>query len=605
MQRALLIWVLLGASLGFAQNSDVSAGIALGPYTITTVCQNCGLSNLNDFGQVVGTYSPPSPLNALLWQPNAANSPVGTLFNLPGLPTGAALQNGAEDINNFGEVVGYSEVNGEPQKWIWIPDVANGTTGATTQLFLLGFAPMVLNSDGQVGEGGLIWGPSSPLGNAGFAGLISNAVVWLTGLNSFGQALVLSLSKAPPQLFTPATPNNIVQGGLTNFPGYLGASGASVYGINDHGTVVGTSADGKAVIWTPTVPNGTSGTYTLIPNPSGFSGLVPHAINAQGDVAGVMINSSTNTSVPFLYTGGVVYDLSTLNSSLLGMEADRINSSRQMILSTTLDTATKTGMFATVLATPQIIVSRTAPFGHIDTPVNEVGPVAGAVSITGWALSSPAITSVGLWREPIAGEMCPTGESQCLIFLGNATIVPGTRPDIAIAYPGYPFNTAGWGFELMTNELPNGNGTFTLHAIATNSAGQSTDLGAVALDVNNAASATPFGAIDTPAPGATISGTAYLNFGWALTPQPNTIPQDGSTIWVFIDNRPVGHPVYGFYRSDVATLFPGFNNSTGPVGYYQFDTTTLSNGFHTIAWSVTDNAGNTSGIGSRFFVVQN
>ena len=35
------------------------------------------------------------------------------------------------------------------------------------------------------------------------------------------------------------------------------------------------------------------------------------------------------------------------------------------------------------------------------------------------------------------------------------------------------------------------------------------------------------------------------------------------------------------------------------------DTTTLSNGLHTIAWVVTDSAGQTSGIGSRFFRVQN
>jgi hypothetical protein len=41
------------------------------------------------------------------------------------------------------------------------------------------------------------------------------------------------------------------------------------------------------------------------------------------------------------------------------------------------------------------------------------------------------------------------------------------------------------------------------------------------------------------------------------------------------------------------------------VGYYYLDTTTLSNGLHTIAWTVTDNAGNAQGIGSRYFNVQN
>ncbi len=35
------------------------------------------------------------------------------------------------------------------------------------------------------------------------------------------------------------------------------------------------------------------------------------------------------------------------------------------------------------------------------------------------------------------------------------------------------------------------------------------------------------------------------------------------------------------------------------------DTTALTNGLHTISWVVRDDAGQTSGIGSRFFRVQN
>jgi hypothetical protein len=41
------------------------------------------------------------------------------------------------------------------------------------------------------------------------------------------------------------------------------------------------------------------------------------------------------------------------------------------------------------------------------------------------------------------------------------------------------------------------------------------------------------------------------------------------------------------------------------VGYFYLDTTKYQDGVHTIAWSVEDDAGNTDGIGSRYFSTQN
>lgn len=252
------------------------------------------------------------------------------------------------------------------------------------------------------------------------------------------------------------------------------------------------------------------------------------------------------------------------------------------------------------------LVSVTPPFGYIDTPMNNITGVSGAIGFTGWALGREGVQTVGLWREPVAGEP-QTG----LIFLTNASIVPGSRPDVASAYPGYPCNNCGWGAQILTNELPDtssqglGNGTYNIHAIATDGIGQTTDLGVRTINVDNAASTLPFGTIDTPAAGATISGTAYINFGWALTPPPNIIATDGSTITVFIDNAAIGHPDYNNGRADIESLFPGYANTDGAVGFFIINTTTLSNGLHQISWSVTDSAGNATGIGSRFFTVQN
>ena len=96
-----------------------------------------------------------------------------------------------------------------------------------------------------------------------------------------------------------------------------------------------------------------------------------------------------------------------------------------------------------------------------------------------------------------------------------------------------------------------------------------------------------------------------MNFGWALTQNPDVIPTGGSTITVILDGVPVGHPTYNQYRSDVANLFPGLANSNGAIGFFYIDTTTLANGVHTISWNAFDNAGRGDGLGSRYFTVQN
>jgi hypothetical protein len=159
---------------------------------------------------------------------------------------------------------------------------------------------------------------------------------------------------------------------------------------------------------------------------------------------------------------------------------------------------------------------------------------------------------------------------------------------------------------MLTNYLPfQGNGTFIIYAKTTDKEGNEVTLGSKTITCDNANAVKPFGALDTPGQGGIASGNAYVNFGWALTPQPNTIPIDGSTINVWVDGVPLGQPVYNQYREDIATLFPNYNNSSGAVGYFYLDTTAYLNGVHTIAWSAKDNADNQDGIGSRYFTIVN
>ena len=260
------------------------------------------------------------------------------------------------------------------------------------------------------------------------------------------------------------------------------------------------------------------------------------------------------------------------------------------------------GTFNAAVTIPVTLAPLAPPIGTMDTPADGM-IAAGEMAVTGWALDDAGVASVEIFRSPVAGE---TG----MIYVGRAQFIRGARPDVQAAFPSMPNNdSAGWGFMVLTNMLPNQgpgqpNATFDFHAYATDYAGQTTHIGTRRIIGANGSSNKPFGTIDTPGQGATVSGTV-VNFGWALTPQPNIIPLDGSSISVYVDGVLRGHPVYNQYRPDIAGLFQGLRNSNGAVGYFILDTTTLANGLHSIAWVVTDSAGQTSGMGSRFFQVQN
>ncbi|MCP4215611.1 MAG: hypothetical protein GY765_13235 [bacterium] len=236
------------------------------------------------------------------------------------------------------------------------------------------------------------------------------------------------------------------------------------------------------------------------------------------------------------------------------------------------------------------------PFGDFSTPVDNADAFS-SIPVTGWVLDDIQVESVKIYLEL----------NNSLVYIGEALLVDGARPDVEAAYPQYPCNyKSGWGYMLLTNFLPNGgNGTFTLHAIATDAEGNGVTLGSKTINVNNIDAVKPFGAIDTPSQGGTASGNAFKNGGWVLTPQPKNIPADGSTISVYVNGVYKGHPEYGKFRPDIAELFPGYANSNGSSGYFYLDTTVYDNGVHNMHWLATDDEGEAEGIGSLYFIVDN
>lgn len=249
--------------------------------------------------------------------------------------------------------------------------------------------------------------------------------------------------------------------------------------------------------------------------------------------------------------------------------------------------------------------SQTAPpYGVIETPAEGATGVTGSIPVTGWALDDVEVTNVRIARDRVAGE--PPGAP---VFIGYATLVDGARPDVQAGFPTAPRNSrAGWGYLLLTNFLPNlGNGTFRLTAIADDADGRSTELGSRTITCTNATATAPFGSIDTPAQGETISGR-YHNFGWVLSPglRRSDVP-GGGQVRVVIDGV-VGETPDGWVsREDLTALFPiaQFSGVANALAVTTIDTTALTNGVHTIAWLVTDNQGAASGIGSRYFTVSN
>jgi len=288
-----------------------------------------------------------------------------------------------------------------------------------------------------------------------------------------------------------------------------------------------------------------------------------------------------------------------------------------------------------------------APIGQVDTPLQPNVGAQGAIAMTGWVVDDVGVQQVRVYRQCLTFDdpkSCQTVLGINVVLVGQASVIPGARPDVEKLYPGMPAaNAAGWGLLILSNLLPNipaasaagGVGTFTFYAVATDVEGKQKVLGRTINDstpttvtIANDTISKPFGAIDTPAQGATVSGTLH-NFGWALTPDPGTgvmIPVNGSTINVFIDGVSVGTAAFNHCRGtvgtpvsvgascndDVSSIFRGTGTTyrnldigRGPIGLRTIDTTALTNGLHTISWGVSDTADRIEGIGSRYFNVLN
>jgi probable HAF family extracellular repeat protein len=145
------------------------------------------------------------------------------------------------------------------------------------------------------------------------------------GINAQGQVVGYSNdadSYGHAFLWSPSAPNGRT-GSMVDLGALPGERYASAYAINDSGVVVGEATigpDAYAFAWTPTAPNGSTGTMTSL---GGLGGTWSRAtaINAAGDIVGVAQGPGPESfDHAFLYRDGSMYDLnSALPSDLEGV----------------------------------------------------------------------------------------------------------------------------------------------------------------------------------------------------------------------------------------------------------------------------------------------
>jgi probable HAF family extracellular repeat protein len=304
-----------------------------------------GGGGINSLGQVIGTGSSSTGNRAFLWTPTTPNGITGSMIDLGDLPGELDFSIG-KGINDFGQVTGWSgaipggTIFGS-RAFLWTPTTPNGTTGSMIDLGPLsgasdGSLGTAINASGQVAgfsanDRAFLWTPATPHGTTGSMAPLGSlsgptGTSQGIGINTAGQVTGMSFPPPPggrsPFLWTPSTPNGTT-GSMVNLGGLSGGSNNSLGSkVNDAGQVTGWSyaATGqRAFLWTPTTPNGSTGSMIDLGDlPGGADQSEATGINGLGHVVGY--SASTGDFHAFLWTAAdQMLDLNALlNSSGAG-----------------------------------------------------------------------------------------------------------------------------------------------------------------------------------------------------------------------------------------------------------------------------------------------
>jgi probable HAF family extracellular repeat protein len=281
---------------------------------------------INDSGVVVGlAYNSSNSSRAFKWTPAVPNGNMGTIVNtgdamMPGTTTSRLMA-----INSAGQTLGYGSVSGSARGFYW-----DGVSGTMTQIPAVsggsdvGWLNSGINSSqlcvGYVsGDYSVIWHPGDANAtnistdiNAAIPGALGGRAM---AVNNSGEIVGYYTTtfnfEGSPYLYKDST-HIVGLPGLGANPEQTGGGGQS-RAINDGGAVVGwaylsNGTTQHAFLWTPTVPNGTTGTTVdlnslslLNPSvePAGFFMYDAYGINSQGSIVGHLWNGLTGGAAVF------------------------------------------------------------------------------------------------------------------------------------------------------------------------------------------------------------------------------------------------------------------------------------------------------------------